>query len=364
MKGKAIIPLVLGLVVGLIAVKVGINTLKNARASGTNKTTVTVVQATQDIRAFQEIAPEMVQTLEVADNALVPTGARLTTVDEVVGRVAAKAIPEQAAVLQSMLSPPGTPAGLLGRIPPGFRAVSVRIDEVTGVAYQISPGDWVDVIVVMDVKNQDGRPGDTIAEVILQHVQVGAIGRSTSDGGRADTVSKAKPAKSATLLVAEKEVPKLHLAATRGKITLSMRGDDSYVSAENPVADSSAFLAEQRNEPEPIEPVAVAQVFVPESPEPRFEPEPILPHGVTVFHGGSQARIERITFKNNQSRQILELTEGPTSRMASMMLKGETYPTTKSRTPRSGQPTGGQTDDNEASNIDQKPEPEVNEEAG
>ena len=127
-----------------------------------------------------------------------------------------------------MLAPEGTTAGLVGRIPVGVPCLLGEDRRGHGVSYQLNPGDWVDVIVVMDVDADVRGKKETVAEVILQHVQVAAVGYgSTAEAEK--SASKVKPAKSATLLVPEAEVPKLHLAATRGKVTLAMRGEDDVV---------------------------------------------------------------------------------------------------------------------------------------
>jgi Flp pilus assembly protein CpaB len=235
--------------------------------------------------------------------------------------VASKPIPKNTPVLLSMLAPPGTRPGMVGRIPPGFRAVSVKIDEVSGVAYQVQPGDWVDVIVVMDVETGARGKKETIAEVILQHVQVAAIGQGTGEAEPAKG-AQMKPAKSATLLVPEIEVPKLHLAGTRGKITLAMRGEDD----KTPTLPARAYGSEIMNatrtasaEPAPPAPAPPPppQVTrrVPAPPEPE-------PHPVLVFRGSmtNQAKsVERITFESAHSARILEMSQGGPTRASAMM---------------------------------------------
>ena len=177
MKSKAIIPLVLGLAVGIATVKLALNTIRKAQANRATITMVNTVRAKVDIDPYKTITAEMVEVIETPENPLVPDRERVESLEDVLGRVSGKSIPQFSAVLQSMIAPEGTSPGMVGRIPNGFRAVSVRIDEVTGVAFQISPGDWVDVIVVMDVSNLRGGGRDTIAEVILQNVQVAAACR-------------------------------------------------------------------------------------------------------------------------------------------------------------------------------------------
>jgi len=187
MKGKAIIPLVLGLCIGLVAIKLVVDTVKKAQASGKPKETVTVVRAAADINVGAEFVPELLEEVEVIPSGLVPANERVGSISDLEGRVAMKTIPQGSAVLKTMLAPEGTKPGMVARVPPGYRAFSVPISETSAVAFQFRPGDWVDVIVVMDIRS-DGRKTETISEVILQNIQVIAVGRSQSS--RATTVSR------------------------------------------------------------------------------------------------------------------------------------------------------------------------------
>jgi pilus assembly protein CpaB len=337
MKRKAIIPLVLGLGIGLLAVKFGIDSIRRAQASNASRQSVTVVRAKQDIAGYEEIQKDMVETVETADSLFAPANERLDKVELAIGRVASKPIAKNTPVLLSMLAPPGTRAGMVGRIPPGFRAVSVKIDEVSGVAYQVQPGDWVDVIVVMDVESGARGKKETIAEVILQHVQVAAIGQGTGSEPEPAKGAQMKPAKSATLLVPEIEVPKLHLAGTRGKITLAMRGEDDKTPTlparayESEIMNSTRSAAADKTPPAPTPPPPPVAKRAPAPPEPE-------PHAVLVFHGSmtNQAKsVERITFENAHSARILEMSQGGPTR-ASMMMSGA-----KGRSPAAApKPTG------------------------
>lgn len=315
MKSKAIIPLILGLAVGLATVKLAVNTIRKAQAGSRSVTTVTTVRARLDIDAYKEITPDMVELIETPENAFAPEGDRVENLEVVIGRVAGKAIPQHSPVLLSMLAPEGTAAGMVGRIPDGFRAVSVRIDEVTGVAFQITPGDWVDVIVVLDVASLRGGGRETIAEVILQRVRVAAIGYATSAATRPG-VGKIKPAKSATLLVAQQDVPKLHLASTRGKITLAMRGHDVETS-DRPVTASLRDVVSALRKPS-LDPPGQR-----DAPPIWNEPVEGLPYEVVVYHAAGRARdpstIERITFENGRSSKIVSVSEGHPSRGAAAM---------------------------------------------
>ncbi len=329
MKGKAIIPLVAGLAIGLVAVKMAINTIRKAQAAGTNTESVNVVRATRDIKPFERLTAESVELVETKENLFISARDRIETVEEVIGRVTSNAIRENSPVLRPMLAPEGTTAGMVGRIPEGFRAVSVQIDEVTAVAYQIQPGDWVDLIVVMDVATPLGGR-KTIAEVILQRIQVAAIGDTTTPMTGQGS-SKVRPARSITLFVLEEDVPKLHLASTQGKITLAMRGDDPVIEGQPRSADMSDVMSFLRDQEGP----EVASNELPDwmkgfqrqgptPPRPAVEKpvEPPMPHVVAVYSlsGSDPVRsVSRITFENKGSSKIIDVDYGPpTGRMMKM----------------------------------------------
>jgi Flp pilus assembly protein CpaB len=318
---------------GLLAVKLGVEAVRRAQATGQAHKTIKVVQAKTDISAFDQIRADMVEMTETFDSPLVPPGDRIGDLQKAIGRVSGKAIPRGSPVLQSMLAPEGTPPGLTGRIPTGFRACSVKIDEVTGVAYQLKTGDWVDVIVVMDVQmggSSARAKKETVAEVILQRVQVAAVGYDATPEA-ADKNLKVKPAKSATLLVREQDVPKLHLAGTRGKITLAMRGDQDTTSGVAAIAFDSEIGGQSPPDELPTSPKpketpgagapAPWQLFA-AGEQPRL-PEPPQPSAVMVFHGsagGAQATMfEQVTFAGPNSAKIVELTLGAPSRAASTL---------------------------------------------
>lgn len=329
MKRKAIVPLVLGLAIGLLAVKFGVDAVRRAQATGQNQKMMKVVLAKADIGAFDEIRADMVELTETPETSLIAQGDRIGDLQGAIGRVAGKSIPRGSPVLQSMLAPEGTAPGLTGRIPTGFRACSIKVDEASSVAFQIRPGVWVDVIVVMDVET--GRRGkkEVISEVILQRVQVAAIGyESTPEGEK--SLTKVKPAKSATLLVKDADVPKLHLAGTRGKISLAMRGDEDTTQSEQGAIAYGSEIGGGEIEPEVKPQPAPASgdflkqmqmLAMAQQQQPRVVPTE--PTSVMVFRGtgGGQAAtaLEHITFAGPNSAKIVEVAQGAPSRAAATL---------------------------------------------
>ena len=225
MKGRAIIPLVVGLAVGVVAIKLFADVLKKAQAAR-SVDAVKVVCAKADIAPTIEIQESMVEVKSVP-KTLVPQGAVLDPA-KVAGRVTRLTVPAGMPVLPNLLAPAGTPPGMAVRIKDGYRAVAVKIDESAGVAGWIIPGCHVDVVAVMTTTGVSGHR-ETISRVILEKAEVLAVGQDIGASGDAS----AALAKSVTLLVRPKDVPKLHLAATNGKVRLAMRNQKDFGVSED-----------------------------------------------------------------------------------------------------------------------------------
>jgi pilus assembly protein CpaB len=107
--------------------------------------------------------------------------------------------------------------GLPPAIPPGLRAVSVRVNEVIGVAGYVLPGTRVDVLATV---SPTGQAGDMTSKVILTNVQVLAAGTKIE---RDTDKNKPLAVSVVTLLVDPEEAERLTLASTEGKIQLALR---------------------------------------------------------------------------------------------------------------------------------------------
>ncbi|TWT44792.1 hypothetical protein RAS1_12100 [Phycisphaerae bacterium RAS1] len=220
MNKRAIIPLVAGLCVGGFALKMTFDTIGKAKAGQTAM--VKIWAAATDIPRGEQIDENMLKAIAFPATA-VPAGA-ITDKKKALGRVPKITAPGGLPILEAMLSPEGTPPGLL--VPPGFRGVAVKIDESSGVDNHLWPGCRVDVVGYFNV-NRNGRQ-ETVARTLIENIEVGAVGAqiamSTNDEEKSGKSSSApKAARAVTLFVPPDKVPTLHLAEQRGKIKLSMR---------------------------------------------------------------------------------------------------------------------------------------------
>lgn len=277
MKPKTLIPLVMGVVVAGVAIKIVVDVVDQAQGK-TQANMEPCVVAKMDIEFAEEITPEKLAVKDWPKDALPQQ--HFASVEDLIGRVTSIHIPKDVPVFPRMLAPPGTPPGLQTRIPNGFRAVSVAIDEISGVAYQLHPGDHVDVVSLIKRPRRDGRGFESMSRIILQNVEVAAVGRTLSASAKTSG-TKTAVARSATLVLQPEDVTKLHLAqASGGKISLALRGS---MDRDQQVVKGSTFenLLGLAAEPEPLAP--------PSAPEESQDPRPDWE--VTVVQGNEMRQI-------------------------------------------------------------------------
>jgi pilus assembly protein CpaB len=174
-----------------------------------------VVIATKPLLAGSMVERDSVTLRGVPDN-LLPPGA-FSRLEEVLDRPVISDIQAEEAVVGSRIAAKGSGTGLGPLIPPGMRAVSVRVNDVVGVAGFVMPGMRVDVLVT-------GRPpsrGDTDMETqtVLQNITVLSAGQSIQNDGK----SQPNVVPVVTLLVTPAGAEDLTLANAEGKIQLVLR---------------------------------------------------------------------------------------------------------------------------------------------
>jgi pilus assembly protein CpaB len=174
-----------------------------------------VVVAAADLDIGAEIRREDVRVVDWPEAAL-PANS-ISNPQEVIGRGIIMPMIQNEPFLPLKLSPKDGGGGLPPAIPPGLRAVSVKVNEVIGVAGYVLPGTRVDVVATVSPTLQ---PTDMTSKVILTNVAVLAAGTKIE---RDSERNKPIAVTVVTLLVDPAESEKLTLAANEGKIQLALR---------------------------------------------------------------------------------------------------------------------------------------------
>ena len=187
--------------------------------------------------------------LVTLDRKDLPKGVFVKTGD-VVDRAVAVPIIAGEIVLNGKLAAKGSGEGLTALIEPGMRAVSVQVNEISGVSGFTQPGTRVDVLFTRTFSN-----GDAATTTILQNVKVIAYGRQLDPAAKLDPRDTSRTTV-ATLLVTQEEAQKVVLAQHRGRIQLVLRNalDDKLDEFSDPVASADLGIEEPRK-PQPVAPV-------------------------------------------------------------------------------------------------------------
>jgi pilus assembly protein CpaB len=174
-----------------------------------------VVVAAADLQLGAELKADDLKVVQFPQGQA-PQGAFSKTSD-VVGRGLIVPVVKNEPILAAKLASKEAGSGLPPVIPEGMRAVSVRVDEVVGVAGYVLPGNRVDVLATA---NPGEQRSDTTTKVILSNVQVLTAGTRMEQD-----VENTKPVQVTvvTLLVYPEQSERLALASTEGKIQLALR---------------------------------------------------------------------------------------------------------------------------------------------
>jgi pilus assembly protein CpaB len=205
--------IVLAVVVGLVAVFAihrGLAMRTTAVAEPVNQ----IVVADADISSGTALVPRLVKT-EVWPQRIIPQQA-VRSVDQVNGRVVAMPLSKGEPILLAKLAPEGTAAGLGGLLKETMRAFTVKVDDVSGVAGFINPGDRVDVLMSVPVLESKG---EQFSKIILQDVKVLTAGQVWQPNAQ----NEPKSFNTVTLEVTPEQSEVLNLASTQGKIRLTLR---------------------------------------------------------------------------------------------------------------------------------------------
>jgi pilus assembly protein CpaB len=199
-----------------------------------------------------------------------PAGA-LVKKEDILGRGVVASIVEGELVLASRLAPRGAGAGLASMIPPGMRAVAVRVNDIVGVGGFVVPGMHVDILISGAPPNSDGRTGN-LTKTMLQNIEVLSAGQDT----RRDAEGKPVLVPLVNLLVTPEQAEKLSLAASQTTIQLVLRNPLDTKTTETP-GTAVAQLFGTRVAPAAAEPRFASRAVPPPAPSRTVTPAPAPP---------------------------------------------------------------------------------------
>jgi pilus assembly protein CpaB len=217
-KYKTLIVLVIALVAGSLSVVLASQWLTNQ----SNGDVVQVAVAMRDIGPGQRLNREMIKMVEWPSKSI-PVGVT-HEITKLEGRVLKNSILKDEPIYWSRLAPAGTAGGLSAVIAEGYRAITVRVNDVVGVGGFALPGNYVDIIVsTQNDEEKIGSKEKNISKIILERILVLAIAQEI---GRDDT--KPKVVNAVTLEVTPEQAEKLDVARSVGNLSLVLRNQVDF----------------------------------------------------------------------------------------------------------------------------------------
>lgn len=199
-----------------------------SRASANNEPGVEVVLATGDLQVGARLESRDVRMARIPASVAPPSAYHSTSA--IIGRGVILPIQKGEFILPSKLAAENAGSGLPSLIPPGMRAVSVRVNEVVAVAGFVVPGTRVDVLLTGNPQGSSESQTNTVLENVLVIAAGQKLERNAAGEPQSTPVI--------TLLVSPDDAQRLTLASSQGHIQLALR---------NPVDTKQLDLAASRS---------------------------------------------------------------------------------------------------------------------
>ncbi|RWK41384.1 Flp pilus assembly protein CpaB [Mesorhizobium sp.] len=220
MRANTIIMIVLAAVFGVLAVvlaNIWLASQRSAMAKTGEVERDTVVVAAVALKFGDTLTADKLREIAWPAGA-VPAGAFKTTKEALAGdgtKQALQAIGTNEPLLATKITGPGQRATLSAVLGEGMKAVSIRVNDVLGVAGFVFPGDRVDVLLTRTTRSGADK---SFVDVLLQSMKVLAVDQVADESKDSPTVVK-----SVTLEASTRDAQKLTLAAGAGQLSLALR---------------------------------------------------------------------------------------------------------------------------------------------
>ena len=241
---RLIIALLAAVVFGLVAAVSVSRYLASAQAYTKNLSNVVVAKV--EIPIGSRIVAEQL-TVAQFPKSVAPDGTFAVIDEKLLGRVAVIRIAPREPVTESRLAPVGSAGGLQSVIPDGFRAMTVKVDDVVGVSGFIQPGTLVDVVVTI-VPPDTEKQRERVSKIVLQNIKVLASGQNID---KPKNEKETERVKAVTLQVTPEQAEKLALASSEGRLQLVMRNSVDQSDEVTPGANKVTLLAGEKALPVP-----------------------------------------------------------------------------------------------------------------
>jgi pilus assembly protein CpaB len=283
---RALIVLGLAVLAGLIAVVLAARWMSQ-RTGDTQQ----LVVAARDIDLGSPLDATMLTAIPWP-GAVAPEGS-YRSIKDLEGRVVKTALARGEPLLEAKLAPKGTKGGLSAVIDSGKRAITVKVNEVVGVAGFALPGSFVDVMVhtTMDEQSRNPNRGSAVSKIVLERILVLAVAQEATRDA-----TKPRVVNAVTLEVTPEQAELLDVARSVGSLSLVLRNQVDQASVAT-VGTGKADLFSTPQQPVAAKPPAPAAArpaprpAVVEAPAPAA---PVKPEGpkVEVIRGVARSTVE------------------------------------------------------------------------
>jgi pilus assembly protein CpaB len=199
--------LLLALLIGLATAAYAASWLQNQSASAT----LQVIVAKRDLQMGTRLQPDMLETILWPKAAAIKDP--LTKLDDALNRVVQMPVLRGEPLLLSKLAPAGEKGGLSSVLTQGQRAVTVKVNEIVGVAGFALPGNYVDVMV-----NAPDNQNQSVSKIVIERIQVLAVAQDVSSNE-----NKPRVVNAVTLQVTPQQAEQIDLARSVGTLSLVLR---------------------------------------------------------------------------------------------------------------------------------------------
>jgi len=241
---KTVIPLVVALALAVVAAKLGKDIMSKGSSSNPGTNTMKLVVAKEPLLPGSPIRESDITLRDMPADSL--SQSAFHTPAEVIGRVVISEIAKGQLVVDSFLAPKGATGGAQAMVPEGMRAITLEVNEFSGVAGLLIPGSHVDLVQTIQSKDDKAGP---MAKTLVENLKVIAVGRRLGNPPQASADVEPAMVRSVTLLATADQAVAIDLASHVGSPRLVLRN----TSDEKPASSKGVTVAELRGAQETSE---------------------------------------------------------------------------------------------------------------